>query len=100
MDPSLGKVLMRPTVSVFLLLYFSVSLRLSKIRTGKAQQNKAIYFHKIYHPLKRPQRPVYYLRLVGMHPPLPHSHPRQPGAGEGGWAGGSGERPGPALISH
>lgn len=30
MGPRLRKVLMRPTVSVFLLLYFSVSLRLSK----------------------------------------------------------------------
>lgn len=30
MGPRLSKVLMRPTVSVFLLLYFSVSLRLSK----------------------------------------------------------------------
>lgn len=88
MGPRLRKVLTRPTVSVFLLPYFSVSLRLSKIRTGKAQQNKAIYFHKIYHPLKGPQWPVYYLRLVGIHPPLPHSHPRQPGIGEGGRVGG------------
>ena len=55
------KVLLRPTVPVFLLLCFSLSLRL-KIRTLKAQQNKAIYFHKIYHPLKGPQWLGYYSR--------------------------------------
>lgn len=39
----------------------------SKIRTSKAQQNKAIYFHRIYHPLNGLPWPAYYLHHVGTH---------------------------------
>lgn len=44
---------------------FSVSLWFSKIRTSKAQQNRAIYFHKIYHPLNGLPWPAYYSHHAG-----------------------------------
>lgn len=54
-------------------LFLSVPLWFSKIRTSKAQQNKAICFHKIYHPLNGLPCPGYYLHHVG-----PCSAPQTP----------------------
>lgn len=83
--PCLKKVLNlshRLCLSTYFSLFSSGS---QKSGASKAQQNKAIYFHKIYHPLNGLQWPAYYLHQVGIRSALPDSHPRQPG-----WPGGPG----------
>lgn len=88
------KVLLSPAASVFLFPSGSQ-------KSGPAKHNRRRPFisTKFIIPLKGRSGQAYYLHCVGIQPPTP---PAPSGAAWrlGRAAGGSGQRPGPALIPH